>query len=159
MPTDISQQSTRPRDSSAPSVSTIGEDLTILGDVISKGKLHLDGHVQGDVHCLSLVLGENSQLEGSVIAEDVVVQGCLIGSVRALRVTLLPRSHVEGDLFHQSLSMEQGAYFEGESRRCEDLLVPNQETTVAGAAATVEVAERFQQCRDMQAKVVYPISH
>jgi hypothetical protein len=52
--------------------------------------------------------------------------------------------------------MEQGAYFEGESRRCEDLPVPNQETPVARA---VDVAERIQQCRDMPAEVVYPISH
>ena len=31
-------------------------------------------------------------------------------------------SHVEGDLTHQSLAMEQGAHFEGKSRRSEDPL-------------------------------------
>ena len=101
------------QDSGALSVSTISGDLTITGNVTSKGEIHLDGHVHGDVHCVALVLGENSNVEGNVTAEDVVIRGRLIGSVRALRVALQPTSHVEGDLTHQSLAMEQGAYFEG----------------------------------------------
>mgnify|MGYP003526016654 CR=1 FL=1 len=52
------------QNSSPLSISTIGEDLTITGNVTSKGELHLNGKVQGDVHCVALVLGENAQLEG-----------------------------------------------------------------------------------------------
>jgi cytoskeletal protein CcmA (bactofilin family) len=61
------------------SISTISEDLTITGNVESQGELHLNGQVQGDVHCVALVLGENAQLEGNVVAEDVMVRGRLIG--------------------------------------------------------------------------------
>ena len=93
--------SARAQDSNPLSISIIGEDLTITGNVTSKGALHLDGQVQGDVHCVALVLSENGQLEGSVVAEDVMVRGRLIGSVRALRVTLQSKSHVEGNLFHK----------------------------------------------------------
>ena len=114
--------SARAQDSNPLSISTIGKELTITGNVISKGALHLDGQVQGDVHCMALVLGENAQLEGSVVAEDVMVRGRLIGSVRALRVTLQSKSHVEGNLIHKSLSIEQGTHFEGESRPSEDPL-------------------------------------
>ncbi len=117
-----------------PAASTIGEDFTIIGNVMSKGEIHLDGRVQGDIHCVSLVLGENSQLEGSVIAEDVVVRGRLIGSVRALRVTLQSTSHVEGDILHQSLAMEQGAHFEGNSRRSNDPLSLSKTVPVDRAA-------------------------
>jgi len=112
----------RAHDSSSLSISTIDEGLTITGNVTSKGELHLNGHVQGDVRCVSLVLGENAQLEGSVVAEDVRVRGRLIGSVRALRVTLQSKSHVEGNLLHKSLSIEQDTHFEGESRLSEDPL-------------------------------------
>ena len=99
------------------SISTIGEDLTITGNVTSKGELHLNGQVHGDVHCVALVLGENAQVEGNVVAEDVMVRGRLIGSVRALNVMLQATAHVEGDLFHKSFcSIEQGTHFEGESR-------------------------------------------
>jgi cytoskeletal protein CcmA (bactofilin family) len=94
----------------------------LTGNVTSKGELHLDGEIQGDVHCVGLVLGENAQLKGGVVAEDVRVRGRLIGSVRALRVMLQSRAHVKGYLVHQSLSIEQGAHFEGESHPSEDPL-------------------------------------
>jgi hypothetical protein len=80
------------------SLSNIGEDLVITGNVTSKGEIQLDGQLHGDIHCVSLILGENAQLEGGVVAEDVVIRGRLKGSVRALRVTLESKCHVEGDL-------------------------------------------------------------
>ena len=103
------------RDSNTLSVSNIGGDLTVAGNVTSKGEINLDGHVRGDIHCVALVLGENSSVEGNVAADDVVIRGRLIGSVKALRVTLQSNSHVQGDLIHQSLAIEQGAFFDGKS--------------------------------------------
>ena len=114
--------SDRAQDSSPLSISTISEDLVIDGNVTSKGELRLDGQVHGDVHCVTFVLGENAQLEGSVVAEKVIVRGRLIGSVRALKVMLQSTAHVEGDLFHKGLSLEQGTHFEGESRPSDDPL-------------------------------------
>jgi cytoskeletal protein CcmA (bactofilin family) len=153
MATDASHQSIRGAGSL--SVSTIGEDLVITGDVRSKGEIHLDGRVQGDVHCTSLVLGENSQLEGSVIAEDVVIRGRLVGSVRALRVMLQSRSHVEADLLHNSLAIEQGAYFEGQSRCCDDPLSPDLEAPVEKTAAKVQrEAGRPERHNDKRASFV-----
>jgi cytoskeletal protein CcmA (bactofilin family) len=128
--------------------SVIGEALTIAGHVTSKGGIRLCGQVQGDIHCASLVLGEGSRLEGNVIAEEVVIGGDLIGSIRALRVTLQSRSHVEGDLVHQSLAIEKGAYFEGKSRPSED---PLSGETAPGDRAETEpelVAERPGRHRD-----------
>lgn len=119
--------STRAQGAGPLSISTIGEDLTITGNVTSKGALYLDGQVQGDVRCVALVLGENARLEGSVVAEEVMVRGRLIGSVRALRVALQSKSHVEGNLFHTSLSIEQDTHFEGESRPSEDPLSASSE--------------------------------
>jgi cytoskeletal protein CcmA (bactofilin family) len=63
------------------------------------------------------LLGDKAQVRGGVTAEDVVVRGRIIGLIRDLRVTLQGQCHVEGDIFHQGLAVEQGAYFEGKSRR------------------------------------------
>ena len=136
--------------------STIGEDLQITGNVSSKGEIHLDGEVHGDVSCVALVLGETATLEGNVTAEDVVIRGRLIGSVRALRVTLQSMSHVEGDIYHQSLALEQGAYFEGRSRRSDDPMELGHAASTNGAAAkaseaveeTAEPAEPASQRKD-----------
>jgi cytoskeletal protein CcmA (bactofilin family) len=129
-------------------VSTIGEDLTISGNVRSKGELHVDGRVEGDVHCASLILGENSEIDGNVTANDVLIRGSLIGSVRGLRVTLQSTAHVEGDLLHKDLAMEQGAYFEGESRPSEDPLSAGQPTQDEEVAAKPQLAERKESRRD-----------
>jgi cytoskeletal protein CcmA (bactofilin family) len=50
--------------------STIGEDLKITGNVTSKGEIHLDGEVQGDVSCVALILSENAKLDGNVVADS-----------------------------------------------------------------------------------------
>lgn len=105
-------------DRMAPSI--IGEDLTVNGNVLSKGEVQVDGEIKGDVHCSSLIVGEKAQITGGIVAEDVVVRGRVMGSVRGNRVTLQATSHVEGDVFHKSLAIEQGAFFEGKSRRSED---------------------------------------
>jgi cytoskeletal protein CcmA (bactofilin family) len=149
MPRYASEQSEHGHDSSGLKISTIGEDLVITGNVTSRGEIQLDGQLHGDIHCVSLVLGESSQLEGGVIAEEVVLRGRLIGSVRARRVTLQSTCHVEGDLVHQSLAIEQGAFFEGKSRRADDPLSPSQEIPSKGAPAKPQlVAERSEKHSD-----------
>lgn len=104
----------------APSI--IGEDLAVEGNIISKGEIQLEGEIKGDVLCASLVIGDKALIEGGVVADDVIVRGRVVGSLRGHRVTLQSNSHVEGDIFHQSLAIEQGAYFEGKSRRSDDPL-------------------------------------
>ena len=78
--------------------SIIGEDLTIRGNVTSKGEIQIDGEIEGDIRCGSLLLGDKSKVTGGVAAEDVVVRGHLVGSIRGLRITLQAQSHVEGDI-------------------------------------------------------------
>ena len=121
--------------------SIIGEDLVITGNVDSKGEIQVDGEIKGDVHCGSLLLGDKSTISGSVTAEDIVVRGKVIGAVRGLRVTLQAQSHVEGDIYHQSLAIEQGAYFEGKSRRSDD---PLKEGLAPKPSTVVDKTPRFE---------------
>lgn len=124
----------------APSI--IGEDLTVTGNVISKGEIQVEGEIQGDIHCGSLVIGEKARITGGVVADDVVVRGRVNGSVRGLRVTLQSSSHVEGDIHHQTLAIEQGAYFEGKSRRTDDPQSSGKSETASTKPAAGERAGR-----------------
>jgi cytoskeletal protein CcmA (bactofilin family) len=116
--------------------SIIGEDLTIKGNITSKGEIQVDGEIEGDIRCGSLLLGDKSKVTGGVVAEDVVVRGHIVGSIKGLRITLQAQSHVEGDIFHQSLAIEQGAYFEGKSRRSDDPLSELKATGANGSASS-----------------------
>lgn len=97
--------------------SIISEDLNITGDVISKSEIQVDGEIKGDIHCASLVVGETAVISGSIVADEVTVRGKVIGSIRGIRVSLQSSSHVTGDIFHNTLAIEMGAFFEGKSRR------------------------------------------
>ena len=102
------------------SQSQIGSDLTIIGNLMSKGEVHIDGELQGDLHAANIVVGESAKITGGIIADEVVVRGTVMGSIRGKRVVLQSSSRVEGDIFHNQLAIEQGAFFEGKSRRSED---------------------------------------
>ncbi len=133
--------------------SIIGEDLIITGNVDSKGEIQVDGEIRGDIHCGSLLLGDKSTITGSVTAEDVVVRGKVIGSVRGLRVTLQAQSHVEGDIYHQSLAIEQGAYFEGKSRRSDD---PMKEGLASKPSTVADKTPRFEGKPSIEVRVDRP---
>lgn len=102
----------------APSV--IGPDLLVAGNLISNGQIQVDGEVQGDIHSTHVIVGERAKITGGIIADEVVIRGHVLGSVRGKRVLLQTSSHVEGDVYHQTLAIEQGAFFEGKSRRTLD---------------------------------------
>ena len=100
--------------------SLIGDDLTITGNIVSQGEVQVNGNVQGDIQCASLVVGEDAEIKGSVVADDVVVRGRLVGTIRGERLSLQNSCHVEADISHKSLVIEQGAFFEGKSRRADE---------------------------------------
>jgi cytoskeletal protein CcmA (bactofilin family) len=100
--------------------SVIGADLSITGNLESKGEVQIEGEVQGDVHAHRIVVGERARIIGGLVAEEIVVRGNVQGSIRGNAITFQSSSRVEGDVFHKSLAIEQGAYFEGKSRRSDD---------------------------------------
>lgn len=103
--------------------SVIGSDLIIKGQqitIISKGSLQIDGEIRGDVHSAELVVGEQAQIVGTIAAENVSIFGHVVGAIRGLNVALHSSARVEGDVYHQSLTVEEGAVFDGGSRRPKD---------------------------------------
>jgi cytoskeletal protein CcmA (bactofilin family) len=105
-------------------VSVIGTDLTLLGEkitIISQNKLQVDGDVRGNVHGKQVVITGDGSVVGLVCAEKIEVQGGVRGSIRAVNVTLHASAQVEGDITHHTLSIAEGAQFEGRVRRSNDI--------------------------------------
>jgi cytoskeletal protein CcmA (bactofilin family) len=100
--------------------SVIGNDLKIVGQglkIISQGILQVDGMIEGDVQGAEVIIGEKGQVTGMVAGQQVVVRGKVSGVVCARTVALQASSQVNGDIHHMSFAIEQGALFEGRSRR------------------------------------------
>jgi len=111
---------------SAPSTgekSVIGNDLKIVGQglkIIGRGTLQVDGEVEGDVQASEVIIGDQGKVTGMVAGQQVVVRGKIFGVVCAKNVALQASSEVQGDIHHMSFAIEQGARFEGRSRRAAD---------------------------------------
>ncbi len=106
------------RKGAAPSI--ISADLQIVGDMSSSGDLQVDGAVQGDIHTSVLTIGETAQIRGAVYADMVRVCGSIIGQIEAKRVELTRTARVTGDIMHEVLSIESGAFLEGNCRRMDE---------------------------------------
>jgi cytoskeletal protein CcmA (bactofilin family) len=118
-----SPQPPRQRQAEAGAKSVIGNDLRIVGQglkIISQGTLQVDGEVEGDVGGAEVIIGESGKVTGTVAAERVIVRGRISGVIRGATVTLQSTAHVEGDIHHMSLAIEQGAEFDGRCRRAAD---------------------------------------
>jgi cytoskeletal protein CcmA (bactofilin family) len=101
----------------APTRSVVDACLVITGNLQSDRDVQVDGEIHGDVNCSQLVVSKDATINGNVTAEEVVVRGKVKGIIRADQVVLQETAHVESDIFHKSLIIEQGACFDGQSHR------------------------------------------
>jgi cytoskeletal protein CcmA (bactofilin family) len=99
--------------------SIIGADLKVTGNLESTGEVWIEGEVQGDIRAGRILVGAEATITGALVADEIVIGGNVQGSIRGNKVTFQSASHIEGDVYHRSLAVEQGAYFEGKSRRAD----------------------------------------
>ena len=93
--------------------SVIGADVTITGNVSASADLHIDGTVEGDITCSSLVQGETSVVTGAIKAETARLAGTVNGSITARELVILKTARIEGDVHYDALTIEQGAQVDG----------------------------------------------
>ena len=124
MPTGVPQANSRavqPRHATG-TPSIIGPELSVTGNLETAGEVRIEGEVQGDIRAGRIVVGEHAVITGALVAEEIVIGGNVQGSIRGNNVTFQAASHIEADVYHRSLAIEQGAYFEGKSRRSDNPL-------------------------------------
>jgi cytoskeletal protein CcmA (bactofilin family) len=95
--------------------TVIAKGLKIVGSVTAEGLVEVNGQIDGELHCTSLVIARGAQVKGTVAAERVVVDGEVEGPIQGGEVILKSQAQVVGDVHHQSLAIESGAYFDGRS--------------------------------------------
>jgi hypothetical protein len=74
----------------------IAEGLKIIGNVTAEGLVEVNGQVEGDVQCTSLMVSPKALIEGGVQADRVVVNGKVEGPIRGREVLLKPQSGHSG---------------------------------------------------------------
>jgi cytoskeletal protein CcmA (bactofilin family) len=99
--------------------SIISADLRITGNLKSDGDIQVDGHIEGDIDSATLTVGEGAHVKGHISCESVRVCGTVDGAVKAKSVVMAKTARVIGDIIHDSLAIEAGAFIEGNIKRLE----------------------------------------
>jgi cytoskeletal protein CcmA (bactofilin family) len=105
-----------------PPASILSADLHIKGNLKTTGDIQIEGQVDGDIRAHLLTVGEGATVRGELVADDVVINGRIVGRVRGLKVRLTSTARVEGDIIHKTIAIESGAHFEGSVQRQDDPL-------------------------------------
>lgn len=100
-------------------LSFIGPDVVVSGDLLAKGQIHIDGRVDGNVRCDTLVQGGGGTIAGHIEADAAHLAGLVDGTVKARLVTLEATARVTGDVAYETLSIAAGAAIEGRLTRKE----------------------------------------
>ena len=116
-------------------VTILGPSTTLRGDLQCRGTIRVEGAVIGDVTSGdSVVLLENSRIQGNVTAGQVIVGGEIVGNVSAVeRIEIMAKGRVVGDMTAPRISIHEGVLFEG---RCTMKPGPDPAVTVSDALAT-----------------------
>lgn len=113
---------TPPRVSAAGVVpSIVSANLRVTGDLESEGDIQIDGMVEGDVRSTTVTVGEHAVVSGSIEADTVHVAGTVKGQINGKMVELARSAKVTGDIVHESLSIEAGAFVQGLCRHVDNL--------------------------------------
>lgn len=104
--------------------SVIGSDVVITGNISAKVDLHVDGRVEGDISCASLVQGEASSIHGAITAESARLSGTVTGSVDARDLVITATANVTGDVSYETITIEQGGHVDGQFRHKSKVIAP-----------------------------------
>lgn len=114
---DADQSNRDPKTGGVPSI--ISRDLKVIGDLKGSGDIQVDGSVEGNIAGRSLTIGEGATFQGAIVAKTVHIYGSVNGEVKADTVVLAKSAKVTGDIVHESLTMEAGAFLQGQVHRLE----------------------------------------
>ena len=103
--------------------SIIASGVIVDGNLTSSDEIRIDGKINGNVACKTLVVGTNGAIDGDVRAETAKIHGILNGKLVARSVVFGGTARMHGDVTHELLAIEPGAFIEGHCRRAGDPII------------------------------------
>ena len=96
-------------------ISIIGPGMKLIGDVETDGTVRIEGTVEGNVRAgKAVVIGKDGSVEGTIVTQDAVISGRLVGTMTAeSRLELQSTSRIDGDVYARRMQLEEGAILNG----------------------------------------------
>jgi cytoskeletal protein CcmA (bactofilin family) len=108
------------RQKQPPIKSLIAQGTVISGDIEFTEGLRIDGEIKGSLQASLaqpslLVISESAVVHGDVVADHVIINGTVVGSVNArVLLELQPKARIQGDVSYKAIEMHQGASISGQ---------------------------------------------
>ena len=93
--------------------SVISKALKITGQLESTEDIQIDGEIDGDVRGVGVKIGNNAKVKGTVYGDEVELAGTIEGRIEAKKVILTGTARMSGDVSHQDIKIESGAFIDG----------------------------------------------
>jgi cytoskeletal protein CcmA (bactofilin family) len=130
-------------ESLGPDGTYIGKSIVIKGDVSGSGNVYLDGEFEGSVELLdgALTVGPEGRIRANLQASSIVVEGRVDGNLYGLECAELKKSAtVVGDIYTPRITIEDGAFLEGDVRVHKDTLRPQTKKEAATSSGRIRAA-------------------
>src|SRR5678815_2913915 len=95
----------------------LGRGASFEGKLTFEGTVRIDGRFKGEIFSDdTLVVGEGAIVEAEIDIGEIIVQGTIIGNIKAKRsLEIHAPGRVKGDIHTPSLQIDKGVMFEGRS--------------------------------------------
>lgn len=97
------------------SMSVLGPTLSFKGELKAEEDLLIQGKVEGSIeHTSNLTIGDKGNVKANIKAEFIAVEGKVRGDLQGAKsVVIKDTADVDGNIFSPTVSLHEGATFNG----------------------------------------------
>ncbi|NLB64171.1 MAG: polymer-forming cytoskeletal protein [Fibrobacter sp.] len=111
-------------------ITTLSVGTIITGDIVVENDIRIAGTVKGKITTVAhLILEQTGKIEGEIKAKRATLAGRVEGNIEVEETLILEsKASLSGDLKTRLLTIEEGAYFNGNSAtnsKIENKKIPN----------------------------------
>ena len=93
----------------------IGESVIITGTVKAENEVTIQGSIDGDVDCHSVLVTKTGNIKGKLKAENIKVEGKVEGEISIVNLLhIRSKGSVNGKVFYGNIQIEEGGKLLGE---------------------------------------------
>ena len=93
--------------------SILANSINLRGSITCKGELQIEGRINGNITGEKVVLGADSNMEGTLSADEIVISGKFKGKIKGKSIRLDSGASVDAEIHYDVLAIEDGSTING----------------------------------------------
>ena len=110
--------------------SVLANSINLKGSISCKGELQIEGRINGNITGEKVVLGSDSNMEGTLNADEVIIIGKFKGKIKGKSIRLDSGSSVDAEIHYEILAIEDGSTVNGTIRKLSTASYPKKDIAI-----------------------------